>query len=118
MKCRNWVQIACTDTAEAFLFEYDFEGVVEEEWNSLRVNAEVSKSLLPKWVNWLWKEELSSFNLSHAHWRGVEKIAFNETKTLVEEKLQRGTFRNGTTIQLRAPISLPWDIDSLPHPNE
>jgi hypothetical protein len=118
MKCRNWVQIARTETGDTILVEYSFEGVVDEEWNNLTVNAEISKSLLPEWANWLWKEECLNFNLSQAQWKVIEKIVFNELKTLAERRLQQGTFKNGTTIQVRAPISLPLDIDSLLHSND
>ena len=118
MKCRDWVQISRTEIAYAFQVEYAFEGFVDEEWIRLTVNASVSKSLLTTWANQLWKENYSSINLSPTQWRVIEKIVFDEIKTTVDRSLQRGIFENGMTILLEAPISLPHDIDSLPHPND
>ena len=101
-----------------FQVEYAFEGFVDEDWIRLTVNASVSKSLLATWANQLWKEKYPNINLSPTHWRVIEKIVFDEIKTTVDRRLQRGIFVNGMTIPLGAPISLPLDIDSLPHPND
>jgi hypothetical protein len=118
VKIRNWKQIARIEVEDVFQIEYTFEGLVDEEWNRLKVNADLSKSLLAEWANWLWREEYPYINLSDAQWRYIEKIVFNEIKTRVERRLQQNTFKNGMTIQLRAPISLPLGIENLPYPND
>jgi hypothetical protein len=103
---------------DAFQIEYAFDGVVSEEWNRLTVSANVYNSLLADWANRLWKEKYPNINLNHTQWRVIEKIVFDVIKTMADRRLQQGTFKNGMTIPLRAPISLPLDIDSLPHPND
>jgi hypothetical protein len=118
MKCRNWEQIVRTEMGDAFQTEYAFEGMVNEEWIPLIVNANVTKSLLATWTNHLWPEEYQNIDLNDTQWRVIEKIVFDETKTMVERRLQRGVFENGSTMQLDSPISLSLDVDSLPHPND